>query len=572
MQLERAAAPAALQSPSSPRCDRVVLACKILDLEQARRDRDVSLRSFAADHDTARSTLQDQLRAAQNDGLPAGWQPFFESDVGVAFTLRLMITVLVVFVLRAGCSAERAAEFFEAMHLRRFVASSPTALRRLFAQILTRTVAWGAAERERLAKDMPQRDVVFALDENFHWESMLLGVVDVVTGFVFAEHMSDTRDAAIWETTVRESIVGYKVCVRAITRDGATALGSCAERLGVPAGHDIFHLQYAVCGTTARPMAQRVVRARATAQDRRDELATLRTARDRAQALARGPGRPTDWEAHEARAVLAVEVADQHVATRQAEREAMTASIRALGDAHHPVDLGTGTPVSAERARERLQQAAEDLCEHAARASLGTRAIKALNGVFVRLDDLSAIVGWWHREVRRRLDALSLPAADVAWIESALVPALYVQHRIALGRTKDERASLRALWARLRGELLSCASPWRTWDVETRRVVQQVAQSCAPMFPRSTSALEGHNGQDALVHHQRHQLSETFRTARLVVRNYVITRADGTTAAERLFGNKPGDLIEHLCANLKLPGRGRFGNKRPKPPLLALTG
>ena len=572
MQSERAAAPAAPQSPSSPRCDRVELACKIVDLEQARRDRHASIRSVAAQNDTARSTLQDQLRATHNDGLPAAWQPFFESDVGVAFTLRLMITVLVIFVLRGGCSAELAAEFFEAMHLRRFVASSPTALRRLFAQILTHTATWGSAQRERLAKAMAPRDLVLALDENFHWDAILLGVVDVVTGFVFAERMSDTRDAEVWETSVRESLVGYNVCVRAITRDGATALGSCAERLGVPAGHDIFHIQYAVCGATARPMAQRVVRARAATQDRRDELAALRAERDRAQALPRGPGRPTGWAAHEARAVLAVEMTDQHAATMQAERDAMTASIRALGDVHHPVDLTTGAAVSAEQARERLQEAAEKLCEHAARASLGTRAIKALNGVFTRLNDLAAIVAWWHQEVRRQLDALSLPAVQVAWIESALVPALYVQHRIALGRNADERASLRALWARLRGELLCEASPWRTWDAETQRVVQRVVQSCVAMFPRSTSALEGHNGQDALVHHQRHQLSETFRTARLVVRNYVIERADGTTAAERLFGHKPGDLIEYLCGNLKLPGRGRLGNKRPKPPLLALTG
>lgn len=572
MQPEPAAAPAALQSSSCPRQDRTIALCKVLDLELARRERGASIRSFATQTRQPRSTLQDQLRAVHDDGLPTGWQPFFESDHGNAFTLRLMVAVLVVFVLRAGCSAERAAEFFEAMHLRRYVASSPTALRRLFAQILTHTVAWGAAERERLARDMPARDVVLALDENFHWESILLGVLDIVTGFVFAERMSDTRDAAVWEATVRESLADYKVCPRALTRDGATALGTCGERLSVLAGHDIFHLQYAVCGTTVRPMAQRVARAHAAAQERRDELAALRAERDRVQALPRGPGRPTDWEAREARAQLAVEAADRHAGTMAAEREAMTASIRALGDAHHPVDLGTGAPVSAERARERLQHAAEDLCEHAARASLGTRAVKALNGVFARLDDLAAVVGWWHREVRRRLDTLSLPAVQVAWIESALVPALYVQHRIALGRTEDERASLRTLWARRRGELLGSTSPWRTWDDATRRRVQEEVEACVRMFPRSTSALEGHNGQDALVHHQRHRLSERFRAARLVVRNYVIRRADGTTAAERLFGNKPGDLIEYLCANLKLPGRGRLGNKRPKPPLLALTG
>jgi hypothetical protein len=36
----------------------------------------------------------------------------------------------------------------------------------------------------------------------------------------------------------------------------------------------------------------------------------------------------------------------------------MRASVRALGDAYHPVDVRTGERVSAEEVRERLQEAA----------------------------------------------------------------------------------------------------------------------------------------------------------------------------------------------------------------------
>ncbi len=504
--------------------------------------------------------------------MPRAWQPFFESDGGLAFTLRLMVVLLVILVLRGGCSVERVAECFEAMHLRRYVASSPTTLRRVFAQVLAHVGAWERQQFERLAPDMPRRDVVLAVDENFHWDKILLGLMDVVSGFVFGERMSDTRDGATWEAAVHQSLEGYDVCLRAITRDGARAFDTCAAGLEVPAGPDVFHLQHALCKTTARPMAHRERRAQVAVQQRRQELAAVRDARELARVTPRGPGRPIKWEARDAAATHALREAEQHAATMKAEREAMTASIRELGDAYHPVDLATGEAVSAEEARERLQEAAEELCAQAARASLGGRVIRALNGLFVQLDGLAAMVAWWHREVHRQVASLSLPAADGAWVERALVPALYIQRRIGLARDAAERASLRALWARLRAELQSTTSPWQGWEAERQRRVLAVVQVCVLLFPRSTSALEGHNGQDSLCQHQRHTLSDAFRTARLVVRNYVITRADGTTAAERLFGRKPGNLIEYLCQRIKLPGRGRLGNRRPKPPLLALTG
>ncbi|MFO0606516.1 MAG: hypothetical protein U0324_25310 [Polyangiales bacterium] len=57
-----------------------------------------------------------------------------------------------------------------------------------------------------------------------------------------------------------------------------------------------------------------------------------------------------------------------------------------------------------------------------------------------------------------------------------------------------------------------------------------------------------------------------------MVHNDVVERVDGTSAAERLFGRKPGDPIEYLCERVELPGRGRFTKRRSRRPALALTG
>jgi len=278
VQPDPAATSPAPQSLSRACPSRVARACLLTDLEQHRR-LGGSVRAFAARAEVPRSPLQDSLRAAQDDGLPAAWSHFFESDDGVLFARRLLVVLLVLLVLRGGCSVERIAECFEAMHLRRYLAASPTSLRRTLDRVLQHVNAWGQQQFERLAPDMPRRDVLLAVDENFHWDKILLGSIDVVTGFVFGERMSDARDGRTWTAAVRESLAGHNVCLRAITRDGARAFDTCAQALGVPAGPDLFHLQHAVCKTTALPMASRARRAADAAAKRRAARGAHRTGR-----------------------------------------------------------------------------------------------------------------------------------------------------------------------------------------------------------------------------------------------------------------------------------------------------
>ncbi|MCK7580401.1 MAG: DUF6399 domain-containing protein [Chromatiales bacterium] len=91
-----------------------------------------------------------------------------------------------------------------------------------------------------------------------------------------------------------------------------------------------------------------------------------------------------------------------------------------------------------------------------------------------------------------------------------------------------------------------------------------MAVDCADRFQRSSSCGEGRNGQLSLYHHGRHRLSDRKLAALTAVHNFHIRRADGTTAAERLFGRAPEPLFEQLIARVPLPPRPR--RRRPRPP------
>jgi hypothetical protein len=113
--------------------------------------------------------------------------------------------------------------------------------------------------------------------------------------------------------------------------------------------------------------------------------------------------------------------------------------------------------------------------------------------------------------------------------------------------------------------------PIQAFDTETRALIGRVADECADLFQRSSSAVEGRTGQLSLHHHGRHRLSDRKLAALVAVHNFHIRRADGTTAAERLFARASPPLFEQTLARVPLPSRPRRRRPpRPKVPYMAL--
>jgi hypothetical protein len=131
------------------------------------------------------------------------------------------------------------------------------------------------------------------------------------------------------------------------------------------------------------------------------------------------------------------------------------------------------------------------------------------------------------------------------------------------------RTRLHALSTQALAPLLEPDHPIQALDTATRAHLEQLADECPDLFQRSSSAVEGRNGQLSLHHHGRHRLSDRKLAALTAVHNFHIRRADGATAAERLFARAPPPLFEQVLARLPLPPRPRRRRPpRPKVPYL----
>jgi hypothetical protein len=146
-------------------------------------------------------------------------------------------------------------------------------------------------------------------------------------------------------------------------------------------------------------------------------------------------------------------------------------------------------------------------------------------------------------------------------IEKHLVPAEYLARVAAKAQPADARPPLRELATRLH-ELPQVTATLAALAGEQRAHVERVASECADLFQRSSSCVEGRNGQLSLKHHGLHRISASRLQALTVVHNFFLRRSDGTTAAERFFGAKPAVLFDQLL--LRLPKPARPAANRPR--------
>ena len=135
------------------------------------------------------------------------------------------------------------------------------------------------------------------------------------------------------------------------------------------------------------------------------------------------------------------------------------------------------------------------------------------------------------------------------------IPGRYLELVAQRARDPEKRAKLLKAASILMPSTEQIRLMLSTLCENDRLLVSYVVEDCAQLFQRSSSAVEGRNGQLSLFHHGHHRLPERKLNALTVIHNYMKIRSDGTTAAERLFGHKPQDVFQWLLEHTEEPSR-----------------
>ncbi len=533
------------------RCERADLFEQYSDLQA----QGISQRQAAQVLEVPRSTLQAWLAYQEYlDACPAV-VAFFQSAPGLAFLHRLVLGLHLVCVEIGACGIRLVCLMLELTGLNRFVGASYGTQQQVNRRVEEAIVAYRQEESARLAREMPAKDITLTQDETFTGGLCLVGM-EPVSNYILLEQAAAARDQDTWQELMEQALSGLNCTVIQSTSDEAPGLlAYVAHHLGVHHSPDLFHVQQELSKAVAASLATKQRAAEKAAAKAEETLTRVHEHLDNATDAPekRGPGRPP-------KAVVSLEQVEQDVeAARQehrrlaGQREQVTQSIRAIGHAYHFVDLERGVRRNGKLIAGDIHAQIDTIRTIAQQEGLSQACLDRIEKAERVVPKMQATIEFVSGYVRQQVKQLELTQTESYAMHAHLIPSYYLE-RVASTRTVTQGEPLRELAERMRTPLFAPGGALGECNPMEHNQLKAQAAKLAEVFQRSSSNVEGRNGYLSLRNHQLRGLDHPRKRACLTaVHNFLLTRPDRTTAAERFFGQKPRSMFAAILASVEIP-------------------
>jgi Family of unknown function (DUF6399)/helix-turn-helix, Psq domain len=515
----------------------------------------LSQRQAAQVLDVPRSTLQ-AWRAYQErlDESPAV-VAFFHSVAGLAFLHRLVLALHLVYTEVGACGIRLVCLFLRLTGLNRFVGASYGTQQQVNRRVEEAIVAYRDEERTRLACEMPAQDITVAQDETFTGGLCLVGIA-AGSNYILLEQAAQARDHDTWHALMEQSLTGLNCQVIQSTSDEAPGLLAYVEHhLGAHHSPDLFHVQHELSQAVSAPMAAKQRAAAKVVAKAAERLTRVQEHIDDTNDTPekRSPARPPKGAASLEQAEQDLEAArhEHHRLTEQ--REQVTQSIRAIGHAYHFVDLERGVHRNGKLIAGDIQRHIDMLRTVAQQEGLRQACLDRIEKAERVVPKMQATIEFVSGYVRQQVRQLDLAPSESYAMHAHLIPSYYLE-RVASTRTVTAGEPLRELAERLRTPLFAPGGTLGEWSPMEQTQLKHKAKTLAEVFQRSSSNVAGRNGYLSLRNHQLRGLDHPRKRACLTaVHNFFLTRPDGTTAAERFFGQQPRSMFAAILESVEIP-------------------
>jgi hypothetical protein len=480
---------------------------------------------------------------------------FFHSAPGLAFLHRLVVAIHLVCTEVGACGIRLVCLLLHLTALDRFVAASYGIQQQVNRQVEEAIVTYRQEESSRLAKAMPTKDITLAKDETFTG-GLCLVAAEPKSNYIVLEQAAQGRDQQTWHTLMEQALSGLNCQVIQSTSDEAPGLLAYVENhLGAHHSPDLFHVQHELVKAVSGPMATKQRAAAKAAHEAQERLEQVQGHLQEAGEAPhkRGPGRPPKATASVEQVEQQAEAARYESQRLSEQREQVARSIRAIGQAYHFVDVERGVRRNGKLIAGDIQAQIDTIRRVALHEGLSQTCLERIDKAARVVPKMQATIefvsGYVHRQVRQ-LDLM--PPVSYA-LHSHLIPSFYLE-RVAQQRTVQAGEPLRELAKRLRTPLFEPGGALAELGETEQSELSQQAKELAAVFQRSSSNVEGRNGYLSLRNHQLRGLDRPRKRACLTaIHNFFLTRADGTTAAERFFGQKPRSMFTAILQSVDLP-------------------
>jgi hypothetical protein len=538
---------------SQPRWDRFERA-DLFEQYRKLRTQGISERQAAKELKVPRTTLQ--AWRMWHDGLDScpHVAEFFQSGPGLAFLHRIVIGFHLVCVEVGACGIRLVCLFLHLTGLDRFVAASYGAQQQVNVHIEQAIVDYDQTETPRLAQAMPHKDLTVTQDETFTGGLCLI-TMDPESNFIILEQLAQARDQTAWNERMAPALAQFNCRVIQSTSDEAPGLlAYVAHYLEAHHSPDLFHVQHELVKAVSGPMATKARAAYQAVTDATEQLARLQSDPQRAgeEPAKRSSGRPPKHPMSLEQAEQALDTARREHTRLCEQRAQVRASIRGIGHDYHFVDLERGVRRNGQLIAADIQGHIEQIRSVAQHEGLSQSCLERIDKAERVVPQMQATIEFVSGYVRQQVAQLDVPPPISFVMHAKLIPSYYLD-RVAQTRSVSDGASLRELAERLRASLFAPGGVLSALSPDAQDHLHVEAKRLAAVFQRSSSNVEGRNGYLSLRSHQLRGLDlprkrECFTT----MHNFFLTRPDGTTAAERFFGQKPRSMFAAILDSVDL--------------------
>jgi hypothetical protein len=533
------------------RFERADLFEQYLDLQA----QGVSQRQAARQLQVPRSTLQAWQSWHEGLDICPYVAQFFQSGPGLAFLHRLVLALHVVCVEVGACGIRLVCLLLNLTGLNRFVAASYGAQQQVNLQVEQAIVDYQRTETARLAKDMPRKAITVTQDETFTG-GLCLVASEPVSNFIILEQLAQARDQGTWNDLMAPALAPLNCEIIQSTSDEAPGILAYVEhQLGAHHSPDLFHVQHELSKAVSAPLATKERAADKALGDAKEQLeqAQARLENTGDQPKKRGQGRPPKAPMSPEQALQRLEAASREHERLAQQRQQVKQSIEAMAQAYHFVDLERGVRRNGRLMAADIRTQIETIRTVAQQENLSQSSLDRIDKAERVAPKMQATIEFVSRYVGQQVQQLDLSQAASFAMHAKLIPSYYLD-RVAQTRTVEGGEPLRQLARRLRTPLFEPGGALSGLSPETQSHLQQRAKALAEVFQRSSSNVEGRNGYLSLRNHQLRGLDRPRKRACLTtIHNFFLARPDGTTAAERFFGQTPRSLFTTILGSVDLP-------------------
>jgi hypothetical protein len=414
------------------------------------------------------------------------------------------------------------------LHLHRILGVSPSSIRKIRNEIEDLVLEY-KQQQEGVCPKQGFLEIVGGVDETF-FEKMILILMDLRSGYIFLEEESEERTYETWMEKVQNIIDKFGVTIRYLVSDRAKALIKLAEKgIGCLSIPDLFHASHELVKLFGLSLGRKKASIEKKLTEALAKLAILKE--------------------------LSKDIDQQQSVVDQLKKEqefietgisTYRELLHKVSKIVHPFDVNNAQNQTSAQVQAQLAQLVFLVIKLRGEYEIDDKN-KRVDKFRKQIEAIASLIDAWWLWVEETLKVAEIDDELKQWLMFYLLPTLYWQSQVAKTKTPELRKSYQAAFDTAQASL---GNHPMTSTFLLLREWQDWAIWMVSNFQRATSSVEGRNGCLSQIHHNGRGITLKRQKVLTVIHNYYLTRHDGTTAAERLFGTKFPDLFEWIVQRI----------------------